>query len=99
MQENKELFLAPIHPFTKREADILKLIIKGHTYKQIAQTLGINEKTARNIVCDANARSYGLFQKIEEIVGTRPGNKREMLSMLVDDVVLLKEVNVNADLP
>jgi len=98
----KKLYISPINPFSPEHEKVLNEILKGVSKnEEIAKKLKKSESTVRNQICGNNAvggrystklnlSGFGIFGIIEKITGKRPGDKNEMIQILLDDVVFVK---------
>jgi hypothetical protein len=84
--------LAPIHPFTKRQGELIEQIIEGKKLSQAAQAMGLAKRTARwhfygKSVTDKPTQSVlGIAGIVEEVCGIRP-NPSSLAKVLLGDVV------------
>lgn len=83
------LVLTPLHPFTKREAEIIQHKANGLTTAEIAKKLGITYRSCLNHI--SGTLPYGsIYERVEWITGIRP-NKSNLIPILLDDVLFYRD--------
>jgi DNA-binding NarL/FixJ family response regulator len=61
----------PLHPhLTPRQAEVLRLLERGHSTDQIARELHLSLETVRNHICDL-LRALGVHTRIEAVALAR----------------------------
>ncbi len=93
--KKRRLRLTPIHPFTERQAQIIKLLAAGVTQRNIAEILDISPNTLRNHISGVPKKgggksALGILGIIEEATKRRPRSKVWLLP-LIGDVLLWKK--------
>ena len=92
MENEPRLKITRIHPFTKRQAQIIEMKARGHNNIQVARDLRISSGTVKNHVSGCNngtdTRSdLGILGIIERATGTRPA-RCNWIAPLIGDVLL-----------
>lgn len=100
VERESHLKLAPINPFTPRQAETLSYRINGYSYPETASEMNISPHTAKHNIVGLESlaggkHGKGVYGIIEELKGARPGNTNDCVNMLIEDVVFLKEPPVS----